>query len=71
MALLQILWHFTDFIGFVVSIITSFSASVESADQCLLNSEILSYFSGVISIRWSFFQFSESIIYKITDSRFQ
>ena len=36
-------------------IITSFLAGVESVDQCLLNSEVLSCFSGVImSIRSSF-----------------
>ena len=44
--------HFTDFTGYVLFIITSFLASVESTDQCLLNSKVLSYFSGVImSIR--------------------
>ena len=37
-------------------IITSFLAGVESADQCLLNSKVLSCFSGVImSIRSFFF----------------
>ena len=47
--------HFTDFTGYVVFIITSFLAGVESADQCLLNSKVLSCFSGVImSIRSSF-----------------
>ena len=44
----------TDFVplywitGYVVFIITSFLASVESGDKCLLNSEFLSCFSGVI-----------------------
>ena len=32
---------FTEFTGYVVFIITSFLADVESADQCLLNSFIL------------------------------
>ena len=35
-------------VGCVVFIITSFLAGVESADQCLLNSKVLSCFSGVI-----------------------
>ena len=39
---------------YVVFIITSFLAGVESGNQCLLNSEVLSCFSGVIlSIRSS------------------
>ena len=33
--------HFTDFTGYVLFIVTSFLAGVESADQCLLNSFIL------------------------------
>ena len=45
------------FTGYVVFIITSFLASVDSADQCLLNSKVLSCFSGVMSIR-SFFLLS-------------
>ena len=46
------------FTGYIVFIITSFLASVESGDQCLLNSKVLSCFSGVtMSIR-SFFLFS-------------
>ena len=48
---------FTDFTGYVVFIITSFLAGVESADQCLLNSEVLSCFSGVIMSVRSFFLF--------------
>ena len=36
------------FTGYVLFIITSFLADVESADQCLLNSKVLSCFSGVI-----------------------
>ena len=55
--LLQILSHFTDFTGYVIFIITSFLAGVESADQCLLNSKILSCFSGVIMSIRSFFLF--------------
>ena len=47
--------HFTDFTGYVVFIITSFLAGVESADQCLLNSKVLSCFSGVIMSMRSFF----------------
>ena len=47
--------HFTYFIGYVVFIITSFLASVESADQCMLNSKVLSCFSGVIMSIRSFF----------------
>ena len=35
--------HFTDFTGYVVFIITSFLAYVESADQCLLNCKVLSW----------------------------
>ena len=51
--------YFTDFTGYVLFIITSFLAGVESADQCLLNSKVLSCFSGVImSIR--------SIVFSIT-----
>ena len=34
---------------------TSFLASVESTDQCLLNSKVLSCFSGVIMSIRSFF----------------
>ena len=37
--------HFTDFTGNVLFIITSFLVGVESADQCLLNSKVLSCFS--------------------------
>ena len=51
----QLLSHFTDFTGYVVFIITSFLAGVESADQCLLNSKVLSCFSGVIMSIRSFF----------------
>ena len=47
--------HFTDFTGYVVFIITSFLAGVESADQCLLNSKVLSCFTGVIMSIRSFF----------------
>ena len=47
--------HFTDFTGYVVFIITSFLAGVESADQCLLNPKVLSCFSGVIMSIRSFF----------------
>ena len=36
------------FTGYVLFIITSFLAGVESANQCLLNSNVLSCFSGVI-----------------------
>ena len=39
-------------------IITSFLAGVESADQCLLNSKVLSCFPGVIMSIRSFFIFS-------------
>ena len=53
----KILSHFTDFTGYVVFIITSFLAGVESADQCLLNSKVLSCFSGVIMSIRSFFLF--------------
>ena len=35
------------FTGYVLFIITSFLASVESADQCLLNSKVLSCFYGL------------------------
>ena len=52
------------FTGYVIFIITSCLASVESGDQCLLNSEVLSCFSGVImSIRWFF------SIFKMVDLR--
>ena len=43
------------FTGYVVFIITSFLAGVESGDQCLLNSNVLSCFSGVIMSIRSFF----------------
>ena len=43
------------FTGYVVFIITSFLAGVESGDQCLLNSEFCPAFLGVLlSIRSSF-----------------
>ena len=44
--------------GYVLFIITSFLAGVESADQCLLNSKVLSCFSGVIISIRSFFLLS-------------
>ena len=47
--------HYTDFTGYVLFIITSFLAGVESTDQCLLNSKVLSCFSGVILSIRSFF----------------
>ena len=47
--------HFTNFTGYVLFITTSFLASVESKDQCLLNSKVLSCFSGVIMSIRSFF----------------
>ena len=47
--------HFTNFTGYVLFITTSFLASVESTDQCLLNSKVLSCFSGVIMSIRSFF----------------
>ena len=50
--------HFTDFTGYVLFIITSFLAVVESTDQCLLNSKVLSCFSGVIMSIRSFFLLS-------------
>ena len=50
--------HFTDFTGYVVFIITSFLAGVESPDQCLRNSKVLSCFSGVIMSIRSFFLFT-------------
>ena len=43
------------FTGYVIFIITSFLAGVESGDQCLLNSKVLSCFSGVIISIRSFF----------------
>ena len=49
--------HFTDFTGYVLFIITSFLAGVESTDQCLLNSKVLSCFSGVIMSKRSFFYY--------------
>ena len=47
--------YYDDFTGYVLFIITSFLAGVESTDQCLLNSEVLSCFSGVIISMRSFF----------------
>ena len=49
------------FTGYVVFIITSFLAGVESADQCLFSSKVLSCFSGVIMSIRSFF-----LLYKRT-----
>ena len=46
------------FTGYVLFIITSFLAGVESADQCLLNSKVLSCFSRVLMSIRSFFLFS-------------
>ena len=57
--------HFTDFTGYVVFIITSFLAGVESADQCLLNSKVLSCFSGVIMSLRSFFLYYGLILEKV------
>ena len=48
---------FTDFTGYVLFIIASFLARVESADRCLLNSKVLSCFPGVIMSIRSFFLF--------------
>ena len=45
------------FTGYVVFIITSFLAGVESGGQYLLNSKVLSCFSGVIMSIRSYFQF--------------
>ena len=60
--------HFTDFTGHVLFIITSFLAGVESTDQCLLNSKVLSCFSGVIMSIRSFFLFADySNVIKSTD----
>ena len=59
--LLQILSHFTDFTGYVLFIITSFLAGVESTDQCLLNSKVLSCFSGVIMSIRLFFLLQQSL----------
>ena len=50
--------RFTDFTGCVLLIITSLLAGVESTDQCLLNSKVLSCFSGVIISIRSFFLLS-------------
>ena len=56
---MQILSHFTDFTGYVLFIITSFLAGVESTDQCLLNSKVLSWghneYKIVFSIIWNMF----------------
>ena len=51
--------HFTDFTGYALFIITSFLASVESTDQCLLKSKVLSCFSVVIMSIRSFFLFEQ------------
>ena len=48
----------TDFVAlyqYVVFIITSFLAGVDSGEQCLLNSTVLSCFSGAIMSIRSFF----------------
>ena len=58
--------HFTDFTGYVLFIITSFLAGVESTDQCLLNSKVLSCFSGVIMSIRSFFLYALNLIYDTT-----
>ena len=50
--------HLLYFTGYVLFIITSFLAGVESTDQCLLNSKVLSCFSGVIMSIISFFLFT-------------
>ena len=46
-------------------IITSFLAGVESTDQCLLNSKVLSCFSGIIMSIRSFFYIIILMIYTI------
>ena len=46
-----------NFTEYVVFIIASFLSIVGSADQCLLNSKVLSCFSGVIMSIRSFFLF--------------
>ena len=53
--------HFTDSTGYVLFIITSFLAGVESTDQCLLNSKVLFCFSGVIMSIRSFILLPESL----------
>ena len=58
--------HFTDFTVYVLFIITSFLAGVESADQCLLNSKVLSCFSGVIVSIRSFFLLGSRLTYELT-----
>ena len=62
--------HFTDFTGYVLFIITSFLANVESADQCLLNSKVLTCFSGVIMSIRSFFllTYPLSVLYPETST---
>ena len=55
--LLIITADFVDFTGYVLFISTSFLAGVESTDQCLFNSKVLSCFSGVIMSIRSFFLF--------------
>ena len=60
--------HFTDLLDMSVSFFTSFLAGVESGDQGLLNSDVLSCFSGVIMNIRSFFSiFAEYGIQKETD----
>ena len=60
--------HFTDFTGYVLFIITSFLAGVESADQCLLNSKVLSCFYGVIMSIRSFFLLTAPVMKSNKDS---
>ena len=58
--------HFTNLLDMSFSLLLH--AGVESGDQCLLNSEVLSYFSGVImsirsfsySIKVRFFSVAQS-----------
>ena len=59
----------TDFTGYVLFIITSFLAGVESADQCLLNCKVLSCFSGVIMSIRSFFLLTNRQELQVHDQR--
>ena len=55
--LVLVFLKFSSIQGIVLFIITSFLAGVESADRCLLNSKVLSCFSGAIMSIRSFFLF--------------
>ena len=59
------LYSFTGFVGFII---ISLLAGVESGDQCLLNSDVLFCFSGVIMSIRSFFSILNQFLWFSKDT---